>query len=190
MKTSLYDYFGKVKDTRDKSGLRHPLQSFLTMATLGIMSGFCALQELAEFFKSNEDKFIEMFGLEHGVASYTQIRTIFMEMDYESLQSVFEKWALQYIDLIPLDWLSVDGKGLNSTVTDYSTSKQNYVAMINVFVERLGLVLTQERYESGKGKESEIPVAQRKLDQLLNELEVKGLIISLDAVHCQKKQFE
>lgn len=186
MKLSLYDYFGKVNDTRAKSGLRHPLQSFLTMATMGIMSGYCALQELAEFFDSNKEKFTEMFDFKHGVPKYTQIRTIFMYLDYESLELIFEQWALQYIDLTEEDWISVDGKSLRSTVSDYNTNKQNFVAMVNVFVERLGMVLTQQRYENKY--ESEMHVAQNKLQQVLNQLEIKGIIISLDALHCQKKR--
>lgn len=186
MELSLYDYLGKVNDTRKKSGLRHPLQSFLTMSVMGIMSGYCGLQELAKFFYHNREKLTEMFDLKHGVASYTQIRTIFKDLDYDSLQTVFEMWSLEYTDLTESDWISVDGKSLRSTVSDYNTNKQNFVAMVNIFVERLGLVLTHQRYENKKA--SEIHVAQNKLSQLLNQLKVKGIIVSLDAIHCQKKR--
>jgi len=186
MTLSLYDYFCKVEDTRNKSGLRHPLPSFLSMATLSIMSGYSAFQEMKKFFKANEEAFTELFDLPHGVPGYTQIRTIFMTLDFNSLNAVFEEWSLATTDLLPSDWLSADGKVLGSTVTNPNDSKQNYVAMVSLFCNRLGVVLGTERYESKEA--SELHVAQDLLTNLLNELKGKGLIITLDALHCQKKQ--
>ena len=178
---SLYEVFSEVEDVRKASGLRHPLQSFLSMVTLGIMSGYNGLQELAAFFKSNEEEFIAMFGLKHGVAKYTQIWTILATLDYESLYAAFEKWALQYIPIEEGNWVSADGKGLNSTITDAHSSKQNYVAMVSLFLQNLGVVIGAKRYENGKEGEGQ------NLRQLLTILQDKGVVITLDALHCQKK---
>lgn len=182
MSISLYESLGEVKDTRNPSGLRHPLQSFLTMTTLGIMSGNYAYQELATFFKANEKTFIEMFALKHGVARYTQIRTILQGVNYESLYESFQKWAMQYIPFEIEKWLSGDGKGLNSTITNCHNSKQNYVAMLSLFAQNTGTVLAVSRYETGKSGEG------AALRETMESLNLKGFIITLDALHCQKKQ--
>ena len=47
---SLFESFGEVKVISNASGLRHPLQVFLTMVTLSIMSGYNCLQGIATFF--------------------------------------------------------------------------------------------------------------------------------------------
>ena len=73
---SLFEIFGEVKDVRQTSGLRHPLQIFLTMVTLSIMSGYHSLQGIATFLDNNKKEFNELFKLKHGVPKYTQIRTI------------------------------------------------------------------------------------------------------------------
>lgn len=181
-KMSLYESFLGVKDVRKLSGKRHGLSSFLTMTTLGIMSGYTSLQSLATFFKSNEEEFTDLFDLKHGVPSYTQTRTILAEMDYTSLYENFELWALQYICIEAGDWVSGDGKGLNSTVTNAQDAKQNYVAMVSLFLQRLGVVVGVNRYENGKEGEGS------KLRELVSILKNKGVIITLDALHCQKKQ--
>lgn len=182
MGISLYESFGQVKDTRKASGLRHPLQSFLTMTTLGIMSGNYGYQELAVFFDANQSEFTEMFGLKHGVPKYTQIRTILRGIDYGSLYSAFQNWAAHYIPFEIEKWISGDGKGLNSTVADCHGSKQNYVAMLSLFAQETGTVLAVNRYETGKSGEG------AALRETIEALGLKGFIITLDALHCQKKQ--
>lgn len=182
MRISLYESFSEVKDTRKASGLRHPLQSFLTMTTFGIMSGNYGYQELAAFFKANETELIKMFDLKHGVPKYTQIRTILRGIDYDSLYRAFQNWAIQYIPFEIEEWLSGDGKGLNSTVTNCHDSKQNYVAMLSLFAQKTGTVLAVNRYESGKSGEA------AALRETIETLSLKGFIITLDALHGQKKR--
>lgn len=186
MTNSLYSKFSEVTDTRQKNGLRHPLPSFLMMSTLGIMSGYTAMQELAVFFKSNESSFIEMFELKHGVPSYTQIRTILMGIDYNSLIKSFKEWVCQYVKLDDSDWLSADGKVLGSTVKDSQTSQQNFIAVVSLFAQKREIVLGSQIYHNKKG--NEIAVAQNLLKELLAKLEVENIVIVLDALHCQKKQ--
>jgi hypothetical protein len=179
---SLYEIFGEVEDVRQASGLRHTLQPFLTMTTLSIMSGYHSLQGIATFFDSNKEAFIELFKLKHGVPKYTQIRTILKEIDYDNLCEVFQRWTKYHTPIVKGDWVSRDGKALRSTVRDGQNTKQNYVAMVSLFLHKLEVVLGVERYENGKSGES------ASLQELLVILKDKGVIITLDALHCQKKQ--
>ena len=172
MAISLYEAFGEVEETRNPSGLRHPLQPFLTMTTLGIMSGNYAYQELAAFFKANEKEFVQMFDLKHGVPKYTQIRTILRGINYLSLYKAFQKWALQYIPFEIEEWVAGDGKGLTSTITNCHDSKQNYVAMLSLFAQRTGTVFAVNRYETGKKGEGPA------LREILESLDKSGFIIS------------
>ena len=181
-KISLYEAFGEVKDTRDSSGLRHLLQPFLAMTTSSIMSGWYGYRELATFFDGNRNEFEVMFNLKHGVPKYTQTRTILQGIDYPSLYTAFHKWATQYIPLELEEWISGDGKGLNSTVTDCHNAKQNYVAMVSLFAQKTGTAFAVSRYENGKKGEG------AALRELVEKLEIQGVTITLDALHCQKKQ--
>ena len=79
------------------------------------------------------------------------------------------------------DRFSIDGKALNSTVTDCSDSYQNFVSMISVFSHKQGQVLKIAKLENKKS--SEIPT----VEELIKALDLKNLVFTLDALHCQKK---
>ena len=183
---TLYECFENVNDVRNRSGLRHPLPSFLMMVTFSIMSGYTSMQSIATFLQGNKEQFMLEFNLKHGVPGYTQIRTILMELDYASLCNSFQNWASSYVDITKDDWLSIDGKTLRSTVTNYDNEKQNYVAMVSLFLSDLGVVIGTQRYENKK--QGENAAAMQLLSNLLSVLQGKGVILTLDALHCQKKQ--
>ena len=79
------------------------------------------------------------------------------------------------------EWLAIDGKVLASTVTDYSSSYQDFVSLVSIFSHKHGQVLCVARSESKKC--SEIPTVQ----ELIEALDVTGVVFSLDPLHCQKK---
>ncbi len=177
----LTTFLEQIPDYRRAQGRRVPLPVFLTMVILGYMSGRFAMQEQARFLEANEEFFSELFGLSHGVPGYTQIRTILQSLDFEAINKAFYSWASQFMDTNNKEWAAIDGKGLNSTVTECGTSNQQFQAIVSVFVKAKGIVLTSGKYSNKK--ESEIHAVQ----ELLKVLDQKGLILTLDALHCQKK---
>lgn len=54
--------------------------------------------------------------------------------------------------------------------------------MVSVFSRIRGIILSSRQYTNSK--DSEIPTAQ----ELIKELEQKGMVLTLDALHCQKKR--
>lgn len=174
-------YLSSVKDHRRKQGQRISLPVFLTMVILGNMSGFTSLKSLARFFKNNEDYFSQKFGLMHGVPGYTRIRTLLEELDFESLNESFTNWSVQFVKAEG-EWVSIDGKGLSSTATNYFDKYQNFHSMVSAFCREKEINITSTKFESKK--KSEIAAAQR----LIEQLELKNIILTLDALHCQKKR--
>jgi len=172
----------EVTDYRRSQGIRVPMPAFLAMIIIGSMGGYNSLQSLARFMENNKEFFIKSFGLLHGVPGYTQTRTILSSIDFRELNKAFYNWAVQFIDPDSTEWLSIDGKGMNSTNSNPHDSRQNFHAMVSVFARAKGISLAASTYENKK--ESEIKVAR----ELINELDRKGLVLTLDAVHCQKKQ--
>ena len=79
------------------------------------------------------------------------------------------------------EWTSLDGKALASTVTDYASSYQNFVSLVSLFSHTRGQVLRAAKLENQKC--SEIPTVR----ELIEALDLTGVVFSLDALHCQKK---
>jgi len=178
---SLYELYKEVEDPRKASGLRFPLPAFLTMMTMAYMSGYSGYRSSASFMEGNKDQFCEMFDLKHGVPGFVQVRTIINSLDFQVINKVFFKWINQFVPIEQGEWISGDGKGLNSTLSNVHTSKQDYQLMVRLFSQKLGIVL---QTESKRSKTREVKAFQ----SLLEQLQLKGVIITLDALHCQKKQ--
>lgn len=170
-----------VPDHRNAQGTMYPIGALLTMIVLANMAGCYGYREMANYMKDNIEDFNRIFKLKHGVPKHVSLRTFIMKLDYDSLVNVFRLWCAQFVTLELGDRCSIDGKGLNSTVENCHDSQQNYKSMVSLFCERTGLVKDVEMIELKKS--NEIGAAQ----QMLTRLEDKGIMITADALHCQKK---
>lgn len=176
---SLTHFLSQVPDHRRKQGQRISLPAFLSMVILANMSGHFSLQSLARYFKNNKDYFIETFNLYHGVPGYTRTRTLLQEIDFEDLNTAFTQWSMQFIS--KGDWINIDGKALNSTVTNYFNSYQNFHFLVSAFCNRVGISISTQTFQSKKASEI------KSVREMIELFENKGVIITLDALHCQKK---
>ena len=109
------------------------------------------------------------------------LKTLFSVLDFGAVAHAFRGWASQFNPGQAGQFVSADGKGLASTVVHPHDARQDYVMMVSLFVQRSGIVLQAGRRNNGKG--GEIPALQ----SLLEQLEFKGMVITLDALHCKKK---
>ena len=177
---TLHEALGEFKDHRRKQGQRFPIASYLEMIVLAGMSGCFGINSIGRFVKNNADYFIERYKLTHGVPSQTGIYEFLKGLNYEELNKILIKWMRQYTNGEDV-WMSIDGKVLGSTVTDANNSKQDYKSIVSMFCSNKSIVVSTKGYESKK--DNEIGAVQ----ELIETLEIKGVTMTLDALHCQKK---
>ena len=146
------------------------------------MSGAYGLREIADFFKANKKALVELFGLKHGVPAYFSIRELVGRLDFESVSAAFESWGLQYVPLEKGDFVSIDGKSLRSTVENEFNGQQDFVMMVSAFAQKTGAVLSQTRFRHKKTSEID------QVKQLVDHFKQRGIVFTLDALHCQKKR--
>ena len=181
---SLIDYLKEIPDERDPHGRRHPLWLILLIIIMGIMSGYWGYRGLGRFVERHRRELIKMFQVSRAeMPSYSTIRRVMMNLDYEQLTTVFNDWASQYTHHQKGQWIALDGKSLKNTVTDYHGSQQNFVTMVSAFSHQKGEVLGLKVMENKK--ESEINVVR----ELIELLDLSGVVFTMDALHCQKKRF-
>ena len=177
---SLFECFEQVIDPRKSSGLRNPLPALLCMVTMGYLSGYSGYRGIGTFMKGNKEAFQEMFDLKHPPIGKTQLRTVLQKLDFTSINKAFFRWMNTFVAIEQGEWLSGDGKALASTITDAHGNAQEYELMVRLFSQKLGIVT---HITTTKSKATELKAMQK----LLTTLELKGVIITLDALHCQKK---
>lgn len=182
MDVNLIEQLRQVQDFRTKDGQRHPLWLVLLFVIMGTMSGYVGYRAWGDFVKRHRCVLIEMFRIQrHGVPSYSTIRRVLMGVDFDTLATVFNQWAQNYVDLNVSEWCGIDGKSIKGTVQDFKSKYQNFVSIVSVFAGKRGLVLGMDKLENKKG--SEITTVQN----LIAALDIEGAVFSLDALHCQKK---
>ncbi|NJO59195.1 MAG: hypothetical protein HC836_12935 [Richelia sp. RM2_1_2] len=79
------------------------------------------------------------------------------------------------------EWCGIDGKSIKGTVKNYDNSYQNFVSIVSVFASRRGLVLSMDKLENKHDREITI------VQNMIEFLDIRGSIFSLDSLHCQKK---
>jgi hypothetical protein len=107
---------------------------------------------------------------------------MFRQLDFCELNQAFRTWATSQFPNREQEWVAMDGKSIRGTVQASQSAVQNFIAIVSVYSHQRRLVLGQQSYEN-KGQ-SEIEVVR----QLLDQLDLKGVVFSLDALHAQKKQ--
>lgn len=178
MKKSIYEYFKEIPDHRRREGKVHKLEEILVIITMSIMSGNTNTVSMHDFAKRHKKELAKLLKLEkEKVPSRQTIGRILQHIDKTNLINIFTLWAKPYIK--DIDIISMDGKVIRGTVENYNNSFQTYVNLVSAFSNKrkqiLGLKETNE-------KGGEIQAVKR----LIQELDLEGGIITLDALHCQK----
>ena len=178
----LLSYLGEIPDPRRKQGKRYDLPKTLLMIILGTMGGSVGYRELHSYLSKNKAALCNLLAIKKVVVpSHVTIRDILQRIDYEAFRQAFEKWASSSAATLAGWQLCIDGKSLCSTVVNAQSSEQNFLSMVTVFCAEIDCILAVTRLENGKTSE------QVSVVELLKALELKGFLLTLDALHDKKK---
>jgi Asp-tRNA(Asn)/Glu-tRNA(Gln) amidotransferase C subunit len=178
---SLIDCLQAVKDPRRLQGQRYSSTAMLLLIIMGILRGQYGYRELGRFCEINKSYLINKFAFKNNkVPSYVSIRAFIVNTDFSSIQTAFHKWTSNYVQIEAGEWISIDGKSIRSTVSDYSNEYQNFVSLVSLFCSKREQVLHVEKLENKKSNEGQI------VEELLEILDLKDAIFTLDALHCKK----
>jgi hypothetical protein len=113
--------------------------------------------------------------------AHTAVRYILQGLDPVAVEQVFRRYAARLQEAASAASrraIALDGKTLRRSFDNFTDRKAAQV--LHAFNADAGLVLAHIEIDE---KSNEIPAAQR----LLSELQVADCIVTLDAIHCQKK---
>jgi hypothetical protein len=178
---NLIECLEEIKDFRRLQGQRYNNISMLLIIIMSILRSKYGYREMARFCKLNKELMITKFGFKNKkVPSHVSIRTFIMSTDFASIQEAFHKWTQQYVSIEKGEWIAIDGKSIRSTVSDCCSEYQNFVSLVSLFCIRKEQVLRVEKFENKKGNEG------KTVEELLDLLDLRDVIFTLDALHCKK----
>jgi len=180
---NLIEAIKSVPDHRQPRGIRHPLWLILTIILLGSCTGYWGYKPLVDFTTNHRATLIKLFKLSPDVRfpSHSTFRNIIHSLDFEIIAVLFNVWSQQNLPLTPGELMAIDGKSIKSTSVGGQSSYQNFVSMVSVYSHHHGWVVRHKVMENHH--QSEISV----VEELSGELSGSQVVITADALHCQKK---
>ena len=99
---------------------------------MGMMSGYWGYRQLGRFVERHRRELIKRLQIPKArVPSYSVLRRVMLTLEYKELQLVFNQWSKQYSLIPSSEWISLDGKSLKNTVTNYDNAKQNFINCVS-----------------------------------------------------------
>ena len=175
-KEYLQGKFSVIEDMRHPSYVEHKLSDVLIIIMSAIMCGLDGLAEIMEHAKNRADFFKTYYGIED-IPSKPTVSRILNMLDGDELSKVIIEIMKERADLVG-NIIAVDGKAIRST--SKKGEAKSALQILTAYLTESSIVLGQEAIHN---KTNEIPVFQ----SMLNILDIKGKIITADAMHCQKE---
>jgi hypothetical protein len=176
----LQTIFESLNDPLAEQRRNQPLGRTLTMVFLAMVSGENSEQGIAGWIEEQRWRLKGVFGFRRDdVPCYSTIRRAIDTVDVCELESKLVGWAQQVqaaFGQTEWDGLAIDGKFLRGSVD----GEHEALDVLTAFSHQLGVVLGQRLVGS---KTNEIP----EIIPLLEELTLKGVVVTVDALHTQHK---
>ena len=171
-------HFEQITDPRQSWKTNYNLLEVVVMTICAVVSGFEYWEDIVDFCKVKEEWFKERLGLvlENGVASHDTFQRIFQLIDPMELEASFISWVRSVARLTNGEIVSIDGK----TICGSRDTKARAVHMVSAWANANQLVLGQVRTNEKSNEITAIPT-------LIEMLELKGCVVTIDAMGCQKE---
>lgn len=180
----LLGLLSNIPDPRRAEGKLYKLQHVLLFSILAVVTGGNSYRSIVTFIKVHRRRLNAAFGLHWRRApAHTSIRYILQGLEPQAVEQIFRQHAAGLCGAITdpaRRVIAIDGKTLRRSFDNFTDRKAAQV--LHAFDVEAGLVLAHVDIAE---KSNEIPAAQ----QLLGELHVAHRIVTLDAMHCQKKPY-
>lgn len=183
-----HDCFDQVEDPRVPGRTTHPLNSILFLVVAATIADADGPEEIECFGKERVDWLSEFADFSAGIPSHDTIGRVLSLIKPDQFQQALLDWHIKLCkergqgaeDASPVH-VAIDGKTSRGSYTD--AEKSNAIHFVSAWASKHGVTLGQTEVDS---KSNEITA----IDELLDFIEVRGTIITLDAIGAQKATAE
>ena len=171
-------YLGIIEDERDSFTIKHNLIDILKLTMISVLCGMDELDKMIDYGNNKREFLKKEFEIK-SIPSKSTLTRIFVMID--------PKWlGLSIVGIVQSlikekhNQIMIDGKAIKST--DAIKAIEKMMNIVTAYTDR-GISLLQKTVDN---KTNEIPAVK----ELIDMLDVKGMIITADAMHCQKETAE
>jgi predicted transposase YbfD/YdcC len=176
------ELFARIDDPRASRRKAHALVDILFICVAGTIAGCEGPSDIAQFAAEKLSWFRRFVPLENGVPSHDTIGRVIALIKPAQFQKAFLEWIATLTqatdDEGELRFVPIDGKTLRGS--HGAKGRANPLHLVSAWASKQGLTLGQVAVDDKSNEITAIPA-------LLDMLDVKGAVISIDAMGCQKE---
>jgi predicted transposase YbfD/YdcC len=176
-------YFDDLEDPRSSVNQKHPLVSVVVIAMMGVLAGAGGPTAIAKWAVLKEEFLLRVLNLPHGIPCKDVFRRVLCLLKPDAFQHCFVSWLQSLRDQ------AAEATGADQPVLaiDGKTSRRSHdhkkglgaLHSVSVWASEFGLSLGQVACAEKSNEITAIP-------ELLRLVDIKGTIITIDAMGTQK----
>ena len=170
------EHFAGLVDPRAERAQRHELLDIIVITICGVICGADNWVEIEEFGNARLEWLRRFLRLPNGIPSHDTFGRVFSRLDPDQFGACFMNWARSVAELTQGEVVAIDGKTLRRC-HDRGQGRAP-LHLVSAWAAQNHLVLGQTRTQAHSNEITAIP-------QLLALLELRGCIITIDAMGCQ-----
>ena len=175
-KMDFLDIFGQLDDPRIDRRKLHPMPEILLLTLCAVICGAESWDDIEMFGKSKLVFLRQYLPYEHGIPSDDTVRRFFRAIDTTQFQRLFVEWVRVWLSPeVAGNVVAIDGKTLRGS----HDGGQSPIHLVSAFASEVGIILGQVKTSEKSNEITAIP-------ELLEWLDVRGAIVTIDAMGCQK----
>jgi len=176
--TTIISHFSTLSDPRIEKKTRHLLEDIIVITICAAICGADDWVAVMNYGKAKYDWLKTFLKLPNGIPSHDTFGNVFCVISPTEFEECFLSWIRSVCSVTKGQVVAVDGKKLRRS-HDKSSNKAA-LHMVSAWASDNRITLGQVRTDEKSNEITAIP-------ELLDLLEIKGCIVTIDAMGCQKK---
>ena len=170
-------YFHDLDDPRVDRTKRHDLTDMIFLAICAVICGADGWVQVELFGKSKLKWFRTFLDLEHGIPSHDTFGRVFARLDPEQFERCFGRWIAALADQRQGRLVALDGKAIRRSLD--RAADRAAIHMVSAWCQTNQMVLGQVACDAKSNEITAMPA-------LLELLDLRGAVVTADAMHCQR----
>ena len=174
--SQLVEHFKDLPDPRMVNKCAHLLLDIVMIAICATIANADSWEDIAAFGESKQSWLEKWLTLPHGIPSPDTFQRVFARLDAQAFHERFLAWVRTVFEVTEGQVIAIDGKAGRGT---YDRQGQGTLHLVSAWATVNQLTLAQVNVGDKANEIVAIP-------QLLDLLMLKGCIVTIDAIGCQK----
>jgi predicted transposase YbfD/YdcC len=174
-------FFRDVPDPRTGNFVAHKLHDLIVIAVLAVLCGADGWVQVAFWGRCKHKWLATFLDLPGGIPSHDTFGRVFSRLDPDCFERCFLNWMAAVVELSAGRLVSIDGKAIRRSF-EHAWDKSGMTHLLSAFVSQgeNRVVFSQLAVEDKSNEIVAIP-------KLLDLLDLKGAVVTIDAIGCQRE---